>query len=111
MILDCGELGVDGVFALAILEQLTEGEEGGAIEEHFCNDAPGTEDVHWLCDGVVGVGMVDGSGLLFGLVETLWSDVAGAPAAGIVEKGKVGGIVEGEPGWLVGGKVGEVYPI
>lgn len=111
LILDRGELGVDGVFALTILEQLTEGEERCTLEEHFSNDAAGTEDVHWLCDWVIGVGLVEGPGLLFGLVETLWSDIAGAPAAGIIEKGKVGGIVEGETGWFVGGKVGEVYPI
>lgn len=105
LIVDRGELGVDRVFAFAILEELTEGEEGCALEEHFCDDAAGAEDVHGLCDAVVGVGPGDD------LVEALRGEVAGAPPAGIVEEGKVGGVVEGETGRLVGGKVGEVYPV
>lgn len=109
LIVDGGELGIDGVFAFAVLEQLTEGKEGSTLEEHFCNDASGTEDVHWLCDAVVGVGLVDGD--LVCLVEALRGEVAGASTAGIVEKGKVGGVVEREPGGFVGGKVGEVDPV
>ena len=105
MIVDGGELWVDRVFALAVLEELAEGEEGCAVEKEFCNDAAGAEDVHGLCDGVVGVGP------LVGLVEALGGEIAGAAPAGVVEKGKVGGVVEGETGGLVGGKVGEVYPV
>ena len=107
VVVDGGELGVDRVLALAILEQLAEGKERGALEEHFCHDAPGAEYVHGLCDGGVG----GRTGLHVGLVEALRGDVAGAPAAGIEEEGKVGRIVEGETGGLVRGKVGEVDPV
>jgi hypothetical protein len=104
LIVDRGQLGVDGVLAGAVLEELAEGEEGRAVEEHFCDEAAGAEDVHGLCDAVAGVG--EG-----GLVEALRREVAGAAAAGVVEEGKVGGVVEGETGGLVGGKVDEVYPV
>lgn len=107
MIVDGGELGVDSVFAFAILEELTEGEEGCAVKEQFCNEAAGAEDVHGLCDAVVGVG----PGYLIGGVEALWGEIAGSATAGVVEKGKVGGVVEGETGGFEGGKVCEVYPV
>lgn len=104
MIVDGSELCIDRVVAVAILEELTEGEEGSAVEEHFGDDASCAEDVHWFCDAVV----LDGDGIV---VEAFWCDVAGAPSACVVEEGKVGWVVEGEMGWFVGSKVGDVDPV
>lgn len=111
LVVDRGQLSVDVVFALAILEQLTESEERCTLEEHFRDDAASAEHVHCLCDAVVGIGFFDGSGDLFCLVEAFWGEVAGPFSAGVVEKGKVRGIVERETGRLVWGKVSEVYPV
>ena len=105
-VFDGGELLLDRVLALAVLEKLAEREERGTLEEHFGNDAACAEDVHGFCDGVVW-----GRVFFVCLVEALWGEVTRAPSAGVIEKGKVGWVVEGETGWLEGGKVSEVDPV
>ncbi len=99
-------MGDDGVvFASSVLIQLCQTKDLG-FQEHLCNDATSTENVHGPCHlGRLWRGGSRG-------VESLGGNVAGSSARGVEEVRKVAGVVVGQHDGLEGGrKVCQVQPV
>lgn len=115
-VFDLGEVRLDVVLALPILEQLTQRERRRPLHPQLGQHTPERKHIHLLRH--LSISLPKLQSLLLprhvrvGGVEALWRDVARTAGGCVEEEGEDGGIVEGEEGRLErGGEIRDEGPV